>query len=106
MNDIDAARWLVVAAIAITVVEAAVLVARGRALRAAGAMRAILANIGAGLCLQLALLAALAGTGAAPIALGLLAAGVCHACDLMLRLADVRATRSSSTPTRAEHDSR
>ena len=80
-----ASQTLVDIAIAITVVEAIVLWILGRRSGRGTATRALLANVGAGLFLMLAVRAALVGA-AWPWLAGLFAAaGASHVADLALR---------------------
>ena len=76
---------LVDAAIAITVVELIVLFVRHRRAGRHREARALLANVGAGLCLMLAVRAALAGAAWPWLAACLAGAGAAHAVDLELR---------------------
>ena len=79
---------IVDAAIAITVVELVVLFVRRRRHGRAQTTLALLANVGAGLCLMFAVRVALAGAAWPWLAACLAAAGAAHAVDLRLRRGD------------------
>ena len=81
---IDSGRIVELMAVVVAL-ELVVLVAYWRRTGRGVAPRALLANLGAGGSLMLALRAALTGAGALAVAACLIAALVCHVADLALR---------------------
>jgi len=77
--------WMVDAVIVFMAIEAVVLLAYRRATGRGMAAAALWPNMAAGLCLLLALSAALHGAGGGWIALALMAAGLAHVLDLRAR---------------------
>ena len=80
--------------IAFTLVECLLLAAYHRVTGNGVALRDLLPNIGAGLCLMLALRCLARDTGSASVMLFLMAAGAAHAGDLLLRWR--RSTRAAA----------
>lgn len=85
MNEAGLGVHLVDAVIGLTLVEAAVLLAYRRATGKGVAAREFLVNLLSGLCLMVALRAALAGAAPAIVLACVAAAGLAHAADLWRR---------------------
>jgi hypothetical protein len=85
MNEHFGLAQLIDVVIAFTLIECALLAVYHRTTGHGVAPRAFLPNVASGLCLMFALRCLARDTGAAWVALGLLAAGIAHGVDLRMR---------------------